>query len=113
MTSQYHIIRFSPVPEIFEPTNIALLLLDEGQRPSIHYDPSFPRLSCVAPDFNVDFLGSWLDSLSRELRDFRGDDCVKLLTSRSGQLFVMERCVLLGGIEPEILVILQRIYLAR
>jgi len=61
MTTQYSVVRFSPIPEQTEFVNVALLFSD--RRWGLIYDDSFPKLTCIAPHVDTLFLVRYLKSV--------------------------------------------------
>ena len=99
MTSQFHVIRFSPVPEFTEPVNVALLLVDEHGRSRLLYNAAVPKLQCVAPAFDKGLLVFLLQRLSSKVSGIRVSAALEILRAESAQIQLGDACHYYGAFD--------------
>jgi hypothetical protein len=110
MKTYYQVVRFSPDPEVVEPVNVALFVA--GDRNSLVYDETFPKLSCVAPKFDRGLLDLYLRHLSTAVEDAGGEGA-RLISSASSQFSLTgPREILTSNINAFLQTLVDR-YLAR
>ncbi|HEY5911338.1 MAG TPA: hypothetical protein VJA21_12115 [Verrucomicrobiae bacterium] len=88
LTPHFRVVRFSPTPEINEPVNVALLVIEEKAR--LVTDKEFQKLACVSPRFDTKILRSWLEQIQDELSDVTPEEAPAFLASRTAQIQVGE-----------------------
>ena len=82
----FRVVRFTPVPEIQEPVNVALLFVDNKARLVSDYE--FQKLSCIAPNFDKEMLKFWLEDIAGDLESIKPQDAFSHIASRSAQIQV-------------------------
>lgn len=63
------VLRFSPMPELQEHVNVALIVPTGGRTARVLYDPDFPRLRCSSPRFSPSLMKEHLDLLPELLAE--------------------------------------------
>jgi len=92
LKSHFRVVRFSPVPEVLEPINVALLIFDRSPRLVTDYE--FEKLGCVAPSFDRSTLQVWLEIIADDIRRVPPQDIPSWLTSRTAQIQLGKPCFL-------------------
>ncbi|HMJ15109.1 MAG TPA: hypothetical protein VK524_27030 [Polyangiaceae bacterium] len=111
MSEQYSVVRFSPTPEQTEHVNVALLFSDP--RFGLVYDQKFPKLTCIAPDFDKGFLIEYLMAVvaTAGARDF---SLAATTVRQAGAQFQMTRARELSApLTAELVQNLTRVHLSR
>lgn len=84
MTATVSVLRFSPMPELREYVNVALLI-SKGRGADMVYDPAFPRLRCTSPEMRIELLEAHLESLRPVLAETHVKDLAERLARLSPQ----------------------------
>jgi hypothetical protein len=111
LTPHYRVVRFSPAPELHEPVNVALLLVDEKAR--LITDYVFQKLHCVAPRFNSKLLQFLLEHVQEELHSIKPEEAHIFLSAQTAQLQVGEPQRLTRGTSKDFEAHLIDLYLKR
>lgn len=111
MRAHYRVVRFSPAPEFVEPVNVALLLVDEKAR--LLRDERFSKLECVSGETDLGLLRFWLEQADEELREGKPEDAHRVLSGRSGQVFLGEPREVVGGFSEDVERMLVESYLRK
>jgi hypothetical protein len=111
MSPQYSIVRFSPVPEQTEFVNVALLFSDP--RIGLIYDERFPKLACIAPFFDAEFLVEYLSAVikSAGARDFAA--AASEVHRATSQFRLSPACELARPATQQVIKQLKRVHLAK
>jgi len=80
----FSVLRFSPNPEELEHINVALVMA--GPPPRIEFLHDFPKLACIAPDFDRSLLEDYLADLPQKIEG--AGDLVFAIESLSSQFRV-------------------------
>lgn len=107
----FRVVRFSPVPEVTEHINVALLVV--ADRPRLLVDVEFQKLGCVAPQFDATMLRFWLESIQEELRRIAPANAATFLATVSSQFALGEPQVLVRSLDQKLETRLIDLYLRR
>jgi hypothetical protein len=107
----FRVVRFSPVPEVQEPVNVALLFVEDKAR--LVSDFEFEKLGCVAPSFDKSILRFWLEDIRETLSSVQPEDAYTHLASRTAQIQVGPMHWLTRKLSPEFELRLINNYLRR
>ncbi len=110
MNLAYNLVQFSPLPEEIEFINVALILW--GDRPRIVFEDSFPKLRCIAPNFDTELLEVSLHGLDRTLQAASVAEAHRVVNAYSAQLRAVEARPIHGSID-DAAVVLRRRFLSR
>jgi len=95
----FRVVRFTPVPEIQEGVNVALLFVDERAR--LVMDSEFQKLGCVAPNFDKSILQFWLSDIGESLSSIKPQDAYAHIASRTAQIQVGATHFITRKVTPE------------
>ncbi len=107
----FRVVRFSPVPEIQEPVNVALLFVADHAR--LVSDFEFQKLGCIAPNYDKAMLRFWLEDIAEDLANIKPQDAFAHIASRSPQIQVGDTHWLTQQLSPAFESRLVDIYLHR
>src|SRR5664280_950269 len=69
----YHLLYYQPNPEDGERVCVGIVAT-KGRDTELLYDPSFPKLRCIAPDIRPELVKIYLEDLYEELRRKPGSE---------------------------------------
>lgn len=98
----YTVVKFSPIPEQTEYVNVALLFSDP--RFGLVYDSKFPKLTCVAPNFDTEFLIEYMRAAMLPSQEF----AVRSVNLASAQFQLTPIRELAAPLTPEVARLLKR-----
>jgi hypothetical protein len=77
-TTEYRLLYAQPSPELGDRVCIGVLFREHGRRVTVVFDPSFPKLRCVAPNVDMDLLRYLVTDLAAAVEDDGRDLDLKL-----------------------------------